>query len=61
LGYVIRMLPSKTELLLAGAATALAALPSSAPADACTRVLYTAPDGTVITGRGMDWVQSGVR
>lgn len=24
---------------------------------ACTRVLYTAPDGTVITGRSMDWME----
>jgi penicillin V acylase-like amidase (Ntn superfamily) len=27
----------------------------SAPAAACTRVLYVAKDGTVITGRSMDW------
>ncbi|MCS5690430.1 linear amide C-N hydrolase [Cyanobium sp. FGCU-6] len=27
------------------------------PAEACTRVLYTAPDGTVITGRSMDWAE----
>jgi penicillin V acylase-like amidase (Ntn superfamily) len=27
------------------------------PALACTRVLYTAPDGTVITGRSMDWAE----
>ena len=25
------------------------------PAEACTRVLFRAPDGTVITGRSMDW------
>jgi choloylglycine hydrolase len=25
------------------------------PVLACTRVLYTAPDGTVLTGRSMDW------
>ncbi len=25
------------------------------PVVACTRVLYTAKDGTVITGRSMDW------
>lgn len=25
---------------------------------ACTRVLYTAPDGTVITGRSMDWAEN---
>ena len=35
----------------------LATLLSSPPAEACTRVLYTAPDGTVITGRGMDWAE----
>jgi penicillin V acylase-like amidase (Ntn superfamily) len=29
--------------------------PLAPVADACTRVLYTAKDGTVITGRSMDW------
>ena len=28
---------------------------STAPLTACTRVLYVAKDGTVITGRSMDW------
>lgn len=42
--------------LVAGASV-LASLVLSTPADACTRVLYTAPDGTVITGRGMDWAE----
>ncbi|MEB3243187.1 MAG: linear amide C-N hydrolase [Cyanobacteriota bacterium] len=32
----------------------LASLPATL---ACTRVLYTAPGGTVITGRSMDWMQ----
>src|SRR5215470_7834565 len=27
------------------------------PASACTRALYVADDGTVITGRNMDWVE----
>lgn len=31
------------------------ALTLALPTLACTRVLYTAPDGTVITGRSMDW------
>jgi penicillin V acylase-like amidase (Ntn superfamily) len=57
MGYVSRMLPSATKRFLAGALAALAILLSSTPADACTRVLYTAPDGTVITGRGMDWAE----
>ena len=35
------------------AALVVAAVP--APAPACTRVLYVAKDGTVITGRSMDW------
>jgi len=26
-----------------------------APAEACTRALYVAKDGTVIVGRSMDW------
>jgi len=43
--------------LLAVVGTTLAALLAPAPALPCTRVLYTAPDGTVITGRGMDWAE----
>ena len=35
------------------AAAILSAAP--VPADACTRVLYVAKDGTVIVGRSMDW------
>jgi choloylglycine hydrolase len=40
--------------LLLGLSALLSGLP---PALACTRVLYTAPDGTVITGRTMDWAE----
>jgi choloylglycine hydrolase len=32
-------------------------LAGAQPSLACTRVLYTAPDGTVITGRSMDWAE----
>jgi penicillin V acylase-like amidase (Ntn superfamily) len=46
-----------TKRVLAGMVVLLALLLSSSPAEACTRVLYTAPDGTVITGRGMDWAE----
>ena len=35
------------------AALVVSAVPP--PAAACTRVLYVAKDGTVITGRSMDW------
>jgi penicillin V acylase-like amidase (Ntn superfamily) len=34
---------------------AAAAVTSLTPANACTRALYTAEDGTVIVGRSMDW------
>jgi choloylglycine hydrolase len=41
------------------AACTLAAVLSAAPvadtASACTRTLYVGEDGTVITGRNMDW------
>jgi choloylglycine hydrolase len=43
--------------LVALVASFVAALASAGNAEACTRVLYTAPDGTVITGRGMDWAE----
>ncbi|MGA8890963.1 MAG: linear amide C-N hydrolase [Anaeromyxobacteraceae bacterium] len=36
---------------------ALVASLAPTPALPCTRVLYTAPDGTVITGRSMDWAE----
>ena len=38
-------------------AAALAVALTAGVADACTRVLYVAPDGTVITGRSMDWAE----
>lgn len=34
---------------------AIAILSTSLPAAACTRALYVAQDGTVLTGRSMDW------
>ena len=43
--------------LLAPALAALGAVAPSGPAEACTRVLYTAPGGTVLTGRSMDWAE----
>ncbi len=43
--------------LLAATVASLALLLPAPPADACTRVLYTAPDGTVIMGRSMDWAE----
>lgn len=43
----------RLSLILAIAAAVLSAAP--APLAACTRVLYVAKDGTVITGRSMDW------
>lgn len=36
-------------------AAALTALPLGQAASACSRTLYTGADGTVITGRSMDW------
>jgi len=39
-------------LLLAGA---IAIITDQMPSAACTRVLFTGQDGTVITGRSMDW------
>ena len=46
----------RTAAIAFAAATLSAAL-LARPADACTRVLYVAPDGTVITGRSMDWAE----
>lgn len=43
----------RCPLSLVAAATFMAV--NLAPADACTRALYVAKDGTVITGRSMDW------
>jgi choloylglycine hydrolase len=44
-----------TRALLASGA--LVAIFTAHHADACTRILYVAKDGTVITGRGMDWME----
>src|SRR5215813_12333853 len=44
-------------------ASALVAIPAALctslaePASACTRALYVADDGTVLTGRNMDWIE----
>ena len=49
--------PSRRGLLAAlllGLSGSFLGLPAAL---ACTRVLYTAPDGTVITGRTMDWAE----
>ncbi len=35
--------------------TSLAILSTPMPASACTRALYVAKDGTILTGRSMDW------
>ena len=47
---------ASTRLVFAALAAALVAS-SGGRAEACTRVLYTAPDGTVLTGRTMDWAE----
>lgn len=44
-------------LLAAGVISLSGLLAGAPPSLACTRVLYTAPDGTVITGRSMDWAE----
>ena len=44
------------KLLAAAAAVALT-VASIAPAEACTRALYVADNGLVITGRWMDWAE----
>ena len=50
--------PSGRSSVLAAGLIGLSALLSGPPsALACTRVLYTAADGTVITGRSMDWAE----
>ena len=48
---------SSVRVALSSAVAAAATLFAPAVADACTRVLYVAPDGTVITGRSMDWAE----
>ena len=35
--------------------SAIAIIATQMPAFACTRALYVAKDGTVLTGRSMDW------
>lgn len=47
----IRLLRSAAGLL----ALSLLTAPAAQPAAACTRALYTGADGTVITGRSMEW------
>lgn len=47
----------RTGVLAAGLIGLSALLSGPLAALACTRVLYTAPDGTVITGRSMDWAE----
>ncbi|MEY3143319.1 MAG: hypothetical protein RLY21_1812 [Planctomycetota bacterium] len=49
----IRLPFVRTALVAALAAAAIA----TSVADACTRIVYIAPDGTVITARGMDWAE----
>ena len=39
------------------AITAALCTPLAEPASACTRALYVGDDGTVLTGRNMDWVE----
>lgn len=48
---------SMVNNVLAAAVAAILAFSSIGTAAACTRALYVAPDGTVITGRTMDWVE----
>jgi choloylglycine hydrolase len=48
---------SSVRVALSCAVAAAATLLATAAADACTRILYVAPDGTVITGRSMDWAE----
>lgn len=47
----------RAALLLGLIGSFFGPLSGTPPALACTRVLYTAPDGTVITGRTMDWAE----
>ncbi len=41
--------------LLAALISSLAIIASLSPVSACTRALYVAKDGTILTGRSMDW------
>jgi len=62
-GLVRKPFPGKSVMrirpafrgLLAALLAAVVLSAGSTPAMACTRVLYEAKDGTVITGRSMDW------
>ena len=46
----------KTKTILTAAlVSALALFGSASSIQACTRALYVAKDGTVLTGRSMDW------
>lgn len=44
-----------TPSLLIALITSLALIAGQTPASACTRALYVAKDGTILTGRSMDW------
>ncbi len=46
---------NNTRNVLIALITSLALLATQTPASACTRVVYVAKDGTIITGRSMDW------
>ncbi len=50
-------MPKKSKLhhQLIALFSAIAILAGQMPASACTRALYVAKDGTVLTGRSMDW------
>ena len=48
----LRALPLRALVLVAAAAALLLAAPA---AEACTRVVYTGANATVVTGRTMDW------
>jgi choloylglycine hydrolase len=41
--------------LLAALIGSLSTIATQSPVSACTRVLYVAKDGTILTGRSMDW------
>ncbi|MEI7703185.1 MAG: linear amide C-N hydrolase [Deltaproteobacteria bacterium] len=43
--------------LLAATLAVATSLLVATPVQACTRILYTAPDGTILTARGMDWAE----
>ncbi len=47
----------KISTFVLSAASVAASVAAVAPADACTRALYVADNGLVITGRTMDWAE----